>query len=178
VDSTDQELGPVIGAGDILDKAVVALKINGVLFSVFVFEDGFEGIPSNPVWYDSTDCSDPPWLEQRGERNSPIFPNVSVSEPGNTVYLEDPNGTPHTFTNQSLSLLFKDSQCEVVPIESITLFPAIALLNLFSLFTPPFTIEPMPAADLQNHTHTYQTGKTRNHNQLTVNTGPAEPVAP
>jgi len=63
---------------------------------------------------------------------------------------------------------------------------------MFDYFTPPFSLQAGPTQDVTalqqqvddlsddftNHTHTYQTGKNKNHNAVTATTGPAMPAAP
>jgi hypothetical protein len=120
----------------------VALAHNGWSFVVLVVRDRFDGNVEGP-FFESPDCSGSPFV---GDSSTPM-PSVAVHAPGPgltgfQVYLGDPVVAPQDLTMKSRLVKAApraSGQCE--PIDEIRqVRPALPLVDLDSLFIPPFTV--------------------------------------
>lgn len=153
VDADGKKLGEVVGIArgndrgttPGLDGPVVAFSVNGHVFTVVVFEDHFFG---NGRWdsvsFDSPDCTGTPFIRETGS----ALPSVVVNTPGNTVYIEDPDATVQTVTvRSSLREMHHGGGCITGDRED-DLIRAIPLIDLDTVFTPPFTVRPLKTSYL------------------------------
>ena len=93
--------------------------------------------------FNSNDCSGPPLIQVWGLTNfNPGFFSLSaVSTPGRTLYLEKPAAFPLILDTFSGSRVSFQGVC--VPTTNSThslYFPADPVIDLDTLFTPPFSV--------------------------------------
>ena len=112
----------------------VVLQRDGRLVGLLVHPDGFEG--SGPsLAYGSMDCTGQAWLG--GPFATLILPGT-IEGPGQTVYIPDPSAPPGLVTAGSLLQL---GTCFTFQFDVSSAVPAIPLVDLNTLFTPPFSLK-------------------------------------
>lgn len=128
---------------DPLQSVVTALKVGKrAFFALQVFRDHFAG-NVRALFFESPDCSGSPFVITADQANA-LTPVVAVSRPGSTVYLADPRGIPHTITVGSE--LAADGTCTIptdpdgAPVTQSQAIPAIPVIDLNTVFTPPFSV--------------------------------------
>ena len=146
-DADGKKVGVVTGAESAFGEFVplAPFKVDDVPFMLLVFREGISG-KKNVVW-ETADCSGTPSLTffspQRGS-----LPLVGVGLPGSTVYVED--GPARTITVRSFSTppvpldgrFPQPSQCYsqgFTPWSEASV-PARPLIDMNTLFKPPFTV--------------------------------------
>jgi hypothetical protein len=148
-DADGKKVG-VIAGGDYTDSEflpLVPFKVDDVPFMLLVFRDGFVGY--RVVVWESANCSGTPFLTLSNPSAPSSLPRVGVGLPGSTVYVED--GPARTITAGSYSTYpfpganqppWIPSQCtraQVFPWTAMAV-PARALIDMDTLFKPPFTV--------------------------------------
>lgn len=128
------KVGDVIGTS--IASMVVTFEAGRNLFALSVGKDEIGGQLDGTFRYESTDCSGTPftYYPEPGR----IFPFVVISAPGRTVYLPDQNATPYFFHYGSTR--DENGLCQASS-DVWTGVPAIPLVDLNTLFTPPFHVE-------------------------------------
>lgn len=137
VDVNGTKVGETIGVG--IDGApLISMIIESEIFVVGVSEYRFfteyqgTGLLSRLYW-DGLNCTGTPLIV--GSANT-ILPNVRVNIPGNTIYLEDDDDEER----QGLSYLVAEGKDCLNPSLIHSGVPATPLIDLNTLFTPPFTV--------------------------------------
>ncbi|MFQ5856022.1 MAG: hypothetical protein ACE5LU_10300 [Anaerolineae bacterium] len=147
VDANGKKVGKVIGIDHHVPQ--IALEINGHLFTLGVRENRFAGQTSwnSGVLFESEDCTGTPYI--RDDRSA--LPSVVVNVPGNTVYIEDPAASVQTIAVRSryewMSPWEDPPTCSPVTWDNEEAVQAIPLINLDTVFTPPFSIHSAPCPD-------------------------------
>jgi hypothetical protein len=146
VDADGKQVGTVVGA--MINQVTIALSVNGrgVLLDV-VSTVSTEYSPgagvlaplrgSSLLSFESRDCSGPPLLSQRPPR---LLDAGAIAPPGLTLYLPAvPRAAPATFVWGSYVGI---AGCQAVPMPVTVgdLVPAVAVVDLLTLFTPPFRL--------------------------------------
>lgn len=137
VDSGGTVVGNVIGLtfdGSQRVLPEVVLQRNGRLVGLLVYPDRFEGSGAS-LAYESLDCTGQAWLN--GPFATPILPGT-IEGPGQTLYVPDPSATPGLVTAQSLLQL---GTCFTFQFDYLSAVPAIPLVDLDTLYTPPFSLK-------------------------------------
>lgn len=115
----------------------VVLQRNGLLVALLVHLDHFEGTGASLV-FESPGCPlGSPLLD--GDFTTLILP-ATIEGPGSTVYVPDTSVAPLSGSMRGQSLL-QAGQCFTFPFDLVSAFPALPLVNLDTLFTPPFSIQ-------------------------------------
>ena len=145
VDANDRQVGTVVGSR--LDQVTIALGVNGrhALLEVVsavpllypragavlpIQGDGF-------LMFDGGDCSGTLFLRQPSNR---LFDRAVVGPPGLTLYLpETPGAVPRTIPIGSFVDYFQGCQTSD-PATGFELVPAVAIVDLLTIFTPPFRL--------------------------------------
>jgi hypothetical protein len=147
VDANGKQVGTVVGSR--VNRVTIALRVNGrhVLLNVDSAVDtpvfpgttllvppirGFGGVS-----FESRDCSGPPFLFQSGNG---LLDSGFVAPPGLTLYLPTvPGAAP---TPIALSSYWGTGGCRTQepPVLSNAYVPAVAVVDLLTLFTPPFRL--------------------------------------
>ena len=140
VDGVGTEIGSVTGLvvnGSQQVLPVVVLQRNGVSVALLVFPDHFEGTGA-ALSYESLDCTGAPLLT--GPFDSLVLP-ATVEGPSSTVYVPDTSLKPQSVVVQSMSQL---SGCVAIPMPGpptpVLALPAMPLVDLSALFSPPFRV--------------------------------------
>ena len=146
VDANGKQVGTVVEAR--LRDVTIALSVNGrnVLLDVFSaasteYSPGAGALPplrgSSLLSFESRDCSGPPLLFQHPPR---LLDAGAIAPPGLTLYLPAvPRAAPAAFVWGSY---VGTAGCQAVPIPVTVdnLVPAVAVVDLLTLFTPPFRL--------------------------------------
>jgi hypothetical protein len=115
---------------------ILAFEVDRQPFLLDLFQQNLSG--TSAVWYDSSDCSGPPLL---ATSLNPLFPSSGVSAPGHTLYLPEPDAEPVTINPFSGSQVAGDGTCARSSVLTPILFiPAQPIIDLDTLFTPPFSV--------------------------------------
>jgi hypothetical protein len=137
VDSGDTVVGNVTGFtfdGSQRVLPAVVLERNGQRVGLLVHPDRFEG--SGPsLAYESLDCTGQAWLN--GPFATLILPGT-IEGPGQTVYIPDLSATPGLVTAQSLLQM---GRCFTFQFDVSPAVPALPLVDLDTVFTPPFRLK-------------------------------------
>jgi hypothetical protein len=136
VDAKGVKVGDVFSLVDICCGLIgaVAFEVNKEIFVVLVSPQGFTADEPNVVLFTSSDCSSPPFVVAEG--GPTLFPAAAVTAPGSTVYLAEPDATFEHLANSWR--LVSDGSC--VPFGELGALPAHVVINLDTLFTPPFSV--------------------------------------
>lgn len=130
--------GKLIGTATSHDTlGVMAFRIGGQVFSVIVQGDGFE--KNGQFFFESPDttCSGIPLIDVN--QNDFLTP-VIIAPPGSTVYAPDPQAVAQTITVGSA--LTAEGSCFSFGGWTASVVPVVALVDLDTVFTPPFTVKP------------------------------------
>ena len=137
VDSAGTVVGSITGFtvdGPRLVLPQVVLQRDGRLVGLLVHPDRFEG-SGQSLAYASMDCTGPAWLS--GPFATLILPGT-IEGPGQTVYIPDPSATPGLVTAQSILQM---GTCFTFQFDVSSAVPAIPLVDLNTLFIPPFSLK-------------------------------------
>ncbi|OFW31807.1 MAG: hypothetical protein A3J28_05060 [Acidobacteria bacterium RIFCSPLOWO2_12_FULL_60_22] len=116
----------------------VLLKVEEQLIAVAIAKDRFFG---GDVYFDSPNCQGTPWLPAFSETELfPLLPPVAIGPPGHTVYQRQRNVNP---TQVDMPSHFNDTKCFSFSSRLLAI-PAQALVDLDTVFTPPFSIRTAP----------------------------------
>ena len=145
VDTHGTQVGTVVGARS--DRVTIALGVNGrhaLLEVVSAMSLLYPGVGAAlPIQgdgfliFDGGDCSGATFLRQPPNR---LFDRAVVGPPGLTLYLpETPGAVPRTIPIGSFVDYFQTCQTSD-PATGFDLVPAVAIVDLLTLFTPPFRL--------------------------------------
>ena len=99
--------------------------------------DGFES--SDDLAFESTDCSGPPYLISSESGGPSLFAAASIAPPGHTLYVED-TGASSRSINVGSTLPSVDGCGAFSPPFAMEAIPALTMVDLDTLFTPPFRL--------------------------------------
>jgi hypothetical protein len=146
VDANGKQVGTVVEAR--LRDVTIALSVNGrsVLLDVTSavsteFSPGAGALPpfrgGSLLSFESRDCSGPPLMLQHPNR---LLDVAAIAPPGLTLYLPAvPRAAPATFTWGSY-VGTAGCQATLFSAPSDSLVPAVAVVDLLTLFTPPLRL--------------------------------------
>jgi len=134
IDSKGVQVGQYAGTGG--QVAVVVLEVNGFLATLYAYADRLSG--NSILASESTDCSGPLFTT-----TMPVttFPRTGVAPPGNTMMVADPNGVGQEITVRAYRSAF--GTCDIIGGSGFpaTGYPMIPLVDLDTMFTPPFSVK-------------------------------------
>jgi len=136
-DSNGEKVADVF---DIVDFSVplILFVVKGFLpFSLLVHPDRILG--RNALLFESSDCSGTPFMQPHLSPDE-VLPIVATGPPGDTVYIPDPNSSPQTMSFNSYLLEDFSRSCQTSS-GQVSLVPALPLIDLDTLFTPPYHFE-------------------------------------
>ncbi|HMH52974.1 MAG TPA: hypothetical protein VK548_22240 [Candidatus Acidoferrum sp.] len=148
VDVNGKQVGTVVGSR--VNRVTIALSVNGrqALLEVASAVDTpvFPGavlflVPpirgAGGVSFESRDCSGPPFLFQFGYR---LLDVGFIAPPGMTLYLPTVPGAGAKRIAWSSSWEYGGCRTQDPPVSSDAYVPAVAIVDLLTLFTPPFRL--------------------------------------
>lgn len=112
----------------------IVLQQNGLRVGLMVTPNGFEG-SGGSLAFARADCQEQAFLA--GDFNTLILP-ATIEAPGSTVYVPNPTAAPGPVTARSLLQL---GTCFSFEFGLPLAVPALPLVDLNTLFTPPFSIK-------------------------------------
>lgn len=143
VDTDDQKVGPVISLYKVDIQpafiAAVVFEVDKQPFVVSVLATRFLSGSTEGPFFQSSDCSGTP-LVRRDTQS--IITMAVISAPGSTAYVAEPDATPFTVINFEGTRLRQGVGCEpaIVQNATTTFLAARAVVDLDTLFTPPFSV--------------------------------------
>ena len=151
VDSNGKLVGNVLGFGVCAGVfgtpgavPIVSFRVEGIRIVLSVGAENFYtetlGHCFNTLWFTSTDCSEPAYVNhiEEGFEEGGVAPVVPLNFLLGTKVLV-PYGQP---TNVNLrSKLLDPETCESFPEEELSVTPLRALIDLSNHFTPPFSLK-------------------------------------
>jgi hypothetical protein len=154
VDSTGTEVGPILafpgfaifdGATDQAARADVALGIQGLIVAVEVTPTGIGGtIHNGGLFFESVDCSGTPLFAggQPNSRNTLLAIPTTVTGPGNTFWIPDPDAPVVASVTEAHSQLTEppNSHCASVLSGIGGPIAAISIGDVGASFAPPFRL--------------------------------------
>jgi hypothetical protein len=118
--------------------ALVAFAVGQQPLVLLVGPRGF--VSTGGPFFNSKNCSGPPLVSSGVVLNSIVEP-PAIGVPGHTVYLSEPGAMAQDFATFDGTQLALDGTCQPVHFDSnISLLPARAVVDLDTLFTPPFSV--------------------------------------
>ena len=141
VDATGKQVGTWVGVTTNATIPVVALEASGFVFAIQVRGDRFEGQEDVTVLFfeedETNNCSGTVLLDKPGGWPFAL-PLLAITGPNNTVHLVEPDAIPQP--TLVLSALDQAGNC-FSRIRNINALTTQEVVDLFTLFTPPFTTE-------------------------------------
>ena len=137
VDSVGNGVGHVVGLmfdGSQRVLPNVILQQQGLMVGLMVTPNGFEG-SGGSLAFSLAGYKGQAFLSS--DFTTLILPGT-IEGPGNTVYVPDPSATPGPVTAQSLLQL---GTCFSFQFDLPSAVPALPLVNLDTLYTPPFSLK-------------------------------------
>jgi hypothetical protein len=120
-------------------------QVNGRIFSVGVAPQGFVGFGRSFLLFENLDCQGPPFLSSSSADLGGFVTISALGPPGATVYLPDP-AAPIGIKDFKSSLQFFPPACEnFSALGPTTGVAAVPVFDLYTVFTPPFSVRPTPA---------------------------------
>jgi len=150
IDSTGKTLGQVIGTQGLrYTLPHVPFKIGNTTIVLALFKNRFVGggMPVD-LYFNASGCNGQIGQAAVDIRDIPLTENMVlpwsfVAADGGTVYVPTPNSQPIQSFN-ALSRFFDAGggvvQCQEINQVIATAIPATSLINMFSLYTPPFAV--------------------------------------
>lgn len=149
-DATGKKVGDVLSMKEYSagypngSSPIVALKFGGHVFTVEVLRHQLSGNLSDLLYFQSQDCTGTPYL--RGYLGAPalfgdqadVLLAAHVSAPGKTVYLPVPGSISQSRSVQSS--WWRDGVCQLGGDAGLLSVPAFPLIDLNTVFTPPFSV--------------------------------------
>lgn len=140
-DTNGKRLGNAVGITD-KNRLVLSFKVDDHLFTAVLFtKDHFVGTGfGEATYFDSPDCTGNPFIHK--ERDN-VLPSIQVNIPGNTIYMEDPDATARSVRVRSfLPAASSDGYgaCYNTDSQLNNRIRAIPLIDLNTVFTPPFSV--------------------------------------
>ncbi len=138
VDANGKKVAPVVQ--DFSGLQQILLQVKGFLpFDLTVFSERLTGVTN--LLFTTNDCSGQAFVEHNLAVGIFVeLPAAATGLPGNTIYIPDPNSTPTMVTYNS-HRDDQNSQCINDGPTEDTLVPAIPVIDLETIFTPPYHLE-------------------------------------
>jgi hypothetical protein len=148
VDANGKQVGTVVGA--MINQVTIALSVNGrsVLLEVTLAVESQEfpnaGSLLSPIRgvgslrFESRDCTGPPFLSRPANR---LLDWGAIAPPGLTLYLPEASGAVPRRIAANSHRSYRDCWTLEYPTVSGPYVPAVAIVDLLTLFTPPFRVE-------------------------------------
>ena len=148
VDADGKRVGTVVGA--LVNQVTIALSVNGRHALLYVrFAIATETFPGSALFappiqggggsvFESRDCSGPPFLLQSANR---LLDLGAVEAPGMTLYLPEARGALPRRIAWNSYRPYGECVRQAEPVVSDAYVPAVAAVDLLTLFTPPFRVE-------------------------------------
>ncbi len=129
--------GKLVGeAIDLPGNPVLAFQNEKLLFEVIVTPAFFSGYGGGALFYESTDCSGAPLMNL----SPTLLLQTVVNPPGMTVYVPDTSAIAQEVNiNSALPDVAQGGGCSTFSFTSF-MVPAVPVVDLGSLFTPPFSV--------------------------------------
>ncbi|OFW39914.1 MAG: hypothetical protein A3J28_05275 [Acidobacteria bacterium RIFCSPLOWO2_12_FULL_60_22] len=118
-------------------EPTVLLKVNERLIALHVAKNYFF---QSQLLFESENCLGNFWVSASFDEDS-LLPLVAVGPPGNTLYLSQPNAASRRI---ALKSLFIAGKCIPNFSSNIEAIPAEPLIDLDTVFTPPFSLRAGP----------------------------------
>lgn len=123
----------LVGVADLaVGNVQVIFQLGNLTFTVAVRDDHFAG--GDFLRFESADCSGTPWMTPVSHL---LLSNAAIQSPGNTVYIPDPVIAPQIIIPRSVSF---EGACSGWSSFGELLVPAQPVIDLLTVFTPPFTV--------------------------------------
>lgn len=137
-DANGKQVGNTVGVEK--TRVTVALTAGGYVFVLRAFQDHFEFEGPGTIFFESLDCSGTLFISAQGDPT--VLQLVALAPPGNTVYVPSPGAAPRSITANS-ALYVSGCTTQLPGGQTVDgAFPAVALMDLNSQFTPPFRVIP------------------------------------
>jgi len=121
-----------------VNQPEVVLEINGRLLSIRA--DRNRLFAEGALLFESSDCTGSPLTDPATDF---VLPFAAIAPPGTTVYLPQQGATPQPITANSAFNSAPTFGCEQIsPPATFLLVSAVAVIDLDTLFTPPFSVRP------------------------------------
>lgn len=131
-----ESLFPSLGPGTMVMLPAVAFRVDTFVVALFVTQNRFTG--NREILFESSDCSGPAFFQQVDPFFLGALPGAAVGSPGSTVYIPDPDGPVQSVAVQTA--LRPDSVCFNLGSLTTDAVPALPLIDLATMFTPPFSV--------------------------------------
>lgn len=126
---------------DLKMRVVLLLAVDDILIPVLVGHDRFYG--GRVLWYESENCMGVPYFPVDTpllETDAPsMLPQTAIAAPGQTAYITVPGTAHRNITGKSVREF--GLQCTNRTVANITAIPTQPLIDLLTVFTPPFTLK-------------------------------------
>ena len=133
-DANGKKIGTVLDVVAPPAYANVALRIRGIATTGTLSPDGLF-VGAARLLFQSTDCTGTLYIEDSPRS---IFKPLATSDPGSTVYGQQPGSSAQAISAGSEK---QGSQCmPYTNPKTVQAFPAVPLVDLSTLFTPPFMV--------------------------------------
>jgi len=119
-------------------EPTVLLQVAQRVVAVNVTKDRFY---AGQVLFELENCQGARWFPPNDRTSESLLPYVVVGPPGNTIYLPQINALPQRMTFGSV--LSFGNECSSFPFSAPGI-PGDALINLDTVFTPPFSVRTIP----------------------------------
>jgi FlxA-like protein len=144
-DANGKQVGPIVSILTSGGPVVVAFRVGEHVMPLFVKRVGIgadETGTQNNLYFETTNCTGTPFALAQ---SSTILPRAIVAEPGSTVYFVDPFGPSHLITQRSFlpgaGVGGQPGPCSAEAGPTVmTVVPVLPLLDLDTMFTPPFSV--------------------------------------
>jgi hypothetical protein len=131
-DAQGKKVGRVVD----VNSSVVSLRVGATTTRATVFADGLRVDNGGYPYFESSDCTGPAFI--------PVLPDNLWSRlfatGGTTVYGSQPNAAAQTITVGSAQPGPCETAAQIGPPSQIQAFPAVPVVDLSTVFTPPFSI--------------------------------------
>jgi hypothetical protein len=133
-DANGLRVGDVDQGGHL--EALIISTYDGRVFLLRVSGTGV--LTTGGLYFGTPDCTGPPLMHlSSGPSLGPLLTPVHVGPPGWTVYIPDPGAVPQTLGVQSQ---LNGAVCSPACCVNNNAVPYLPLVDLSTVFTPPFTI--------------------------------------
>jgi len=141
-DANNKQVGEVMSITPLTgNQAVVAVKVNGQKMVFIADPSSLRSFSIFRLWFQSPDttCAGTPLIQVASSPGAYfVLPPGVLGPPGTTLYIPDPNAAPQTI---SVGSQFGSFGCQSGTFSVPDLVPALAVIDLDTLFTPPFRVE-------------------------------------